>query len=398
MAFALFTTLITTGALLLMLALPTFPDGLTIPIVMFLGMLGAGGLGGFFRAPPARAELALLAPWLLGLGLGLMVGLVRGNPLGQALEDALPYFLFALGLCAGRGASRPVWLLLAVLFVCLCDAFQSLWLMPSYDISRYRSTFNFFKVITGHLLVGIYCVAFLYRMTTTRRQRALLVGAQVLLVLAVIATVSRGMVLGLMLGVLSAIYVRRPARGVMVAGAMALLGVVFATTAMDLGAQYLRFGNVATVDGRVREIGMCLEYFVAMPMFGAGLGAQFVVDGFVVSYVHNMLAYHLWKFGVVGSALFVLPIAAMARQALRVPSPYRSTVIGGAVSVLVYLVTAASYKSYFLVPMVGVVVGASLRITLPGSGTGAGKGTGAQAARGAAALLPAAKAPSVGRA
>ncbi len=383
-----FTTLITTGALLLMLALPTFPDGLTIPIVGFLAMLGAGGVGGFFRAPPARAELALLAPWLLALGLGLMVGLVRGNSLGQALEDALPYFLFALGLCAGRGASRPVWLLLATLFVCLCDAFQSLWLMPSFDISRYRSTYNFFKVITGHLLVGIYCAAFLYRMARTRRQRGLLVASQVLLLLAVIATVSRGMVLGLVLGLLAAIYVRRPTRAVMVAVAMAVLGGVFATTALDLGAQYLRFGNVATVDGRVREIGLCLEYFAEMPMFGAGLGAQFVVDGFVVSYVHNMLAYHLWKFGVAGSTLFALPILAMARQALRVPLPYRSTVVGGAVSVLVYLVTAASYKSYFLVPMVGVVVGASLRIVLPGAGKGAAT----------PALLPAEKAPSVGRA
>lgn len=383
-----FTTLITTGALLLMLALPTFPDGLTIPIVGFLAMLGAGGLGGFFRAPPARAELALLAPWLVALGLGLMVGLVRGNSLGQALEDALPYFLFAFGLCAGRGASRPVWLLLATLLVCLCDAFQSLWLMPSFDISRYRSTYNFFKVITGHLLVGIYCAAFLYRMTSTRRQRGLLVAAQVLLVLAVIATVSRGMVLGLVMGLLAAVYVRRPTRAVMVAVVMVVLGGVFATTALDLGAQYLRLGNVATVDGRVREIGLCLEYFAEMPMFGAGLGAQFVVDGFVVSYVHNMLAYHLWKFGVVGSTLFALPILAMARQALRVPLPYRSTVVGGAVSVLVYLVTAASYKSYFLVPMVGVVVGASLRIVLPGAVKGAAT----------PALLPAEKAPSVGRA
>ena len=383
-----FTTLITTGALLLMLALPTFPDGLTIPIVAFLAMLGAGGLGGFFRAPPARAELALLAPWLVALGLGLMVGQVRGNTLGQALEDALPYFLFAFGLCAGRGASRPVWLLLATLLVCLCDAFQSLWLMPSFDISRYRSTYNFFKVITGHLLVGIYCAAFLYRMTSTRRQRGLLVAAQVLLVLAVIATVSRGMVLGLVMGLLAAVYVRRPTRAVMVAVVMVVLGGVFATTALDLGAQYLRLGNVATVDGRVREIGLCLEYFAEMPMFGAGLGAQFVVDGFVVSYVHNMLAYHLWKFGVVGSTLFALPILAMARQALRVPLPYRSTVVGGAVSVLVYLVTAASYKSYFLVPMVGVVVGASLRIVLPGAGKGAAT----------PALLPAEKAPSVGRA
>ena len=33
-----------------------------------------------------------------------------------------------------------------------------------------------------------------------------------------------------------------------------------------------------------------------------------------------------------------------------------------ALSVAVYLVTCASYKTYFLVPMVGVVAGASLTI------------------------------------
>ena len=368
------TTVIATAALLLMLILPTFPDGLTIPIVAFLGLIGLAGLGGFLRSPAARAELALLAPWLLALAIGLMVGLVRGNPLSQALEDALPYFLFALGLCAGRGAARPTWLLAATLLVCSIDALQSLVLMPSFDLSRYRSTYNFFKVITGHLLVGIYCAALLYRLSTQRYQRGVLIAAQVLLYLAVIATVSRGMVLGLVLGLLCALYVRRPARGVMVAAGLGVLGVVFAATALDLGAQYLRFGNVATVDGRVREIGLCLEYFTQMPLLGAGLGAQFVVDGFVVSYVHNMLAYHLWKFGVLGSALYVLPLLAMARQALRVPGPLRSTVIGGAVSVLVYLVTAASYKSYFLVPMVGLVVGASLRIGLPGSGEGPAAG------------------------
>lgn len=361
---SVFTTLLAAAGLLLMLALPTFPDGLTIPIVAFLGLIVLAGLGGFLRSGAARGQLAQLAPWVPALGLGLMIGLLRGNSLGQALEDALPYFLFAFGLCIGRGAARPAWLLAAILFVCLCDALQSLILMPSWDISRYRSTYNFFKVITGHLLVGIYCAAFLYRMTTQRWQRGALIAGQILLGLAVIATVSRGMVLGLVLGLLAALYVRRPARGLLVAGALGVLGVVFAATALDLGAQYLRLGNVATVDGRVREIALCLEYFSEMPVFGAGLGAQFVVDGFIVSYVHNMLAYHLWKFGLAGSALFVLPLFALARQALRLPAPWRSTVIGGAVSVLVYLVTAASYKSYFLVPMVGVVVGASLQISL----------------------------------
>jgi hypothetical protein len=167
------------------------------------------------------------------------------------------------------------------------------------------------------------------------------------------------------LGLLTALYVRRPARGLIVGGIGALLVLLFTASAFDFGAQYLRLGNVATVDGRVREIGLCLEYFVRMPVFGAGLGAEFVVDGFVVSYVHNMLAYHLWKFGLVGSALFAMPVWALARQALRREGPLRATILGGAVSMLVYLVTAAAYKSYFLVPMLGMTIGASLRLTLP---------------------------------
>jgi len=360
-----FTTLLAAAAMLLTLALPTFPDGLTIPIVGFLGLVGLAGLGGFVRAGAARAELALLAPWVVALALGLMVGLVRGNPLSQALEDALPYVLFALGLCAGRGAARPSLLLGVILLVCVVDGVISLLLMPSFDLGRVRSTFNYFKVIAGHLLVGVYCAAFLHRQARGRLQRGLLAAALAALVLAIVATVSRGMVLGLVLGLLTALHVRRPAYGLLVGGAGALLVLLFTASAFDLGAQYLRLGNQATVDGRVREIGLCLEYFVRMPVFGAGLGAEFVVDGFVVSYVHNMLAYHLWKFGLVGSALFAMPVWGLARQALRLTGPLRATILGGAVSMLVYLVTAAAYKSYFLVPMLGMTIGASLRMALP---------------------------------
>jgi len=32
---------------------------------------------------------------------------------------------------------------------------------------------------------------------------------------------------------------------------------------------------------------------------------------------------------------------------------------------LVYMVTAASYKNYIVVPMIGLVVGAALRLCLP---------------------------------
>jgi hypothetical protein len=359
------TTLFAVVAMLLTLALPTFPEGLTIAILGFLGLVGLAGFGGFFRSAAARKELALLSPWLVALGLGLMVGIVRGNPMGQALEDALCYMLFVLGLCAGRGASRPTWLLWVVLAVCVIDVAISLVRMPSYDLSRYRSTYLHFKVILGHPLVGLFCAALLRHLARGRLQRGALTAVIAFLALGVVATVSRGMVLGMVLGVLTWLYVRKPARGFIYGAIAAVLVAAFAATLFELGQQYLRLGNQATVDGRVREIGECLAYFARMPVFGAGLGAEFVIDGFVVSYVHNMLAYHLWKFGLVGSALFALPLIGLARQALRIDRETRALVFAGAAMSLVYMVTAASYKNYIVVPMIGLTVGAAFRMTLP---------------------------------
>lgn len=362
----MFTTFFAVAAMALTLALPTFPDGLTIPITMFLGLVGLAGLGGFLRSKSARTQLALLVPWVVALVLGLAVGTIRGNPLAQAVEDALPYVLFTLGLCAGRAVSRPQWVLWVVLAVCVLDGVISLVRLPSWDIGHVRSTYNHFKVIAGHLLVGVYCAAFLARLSQSRVARALCAASMAILLLSVVATASRGMLLGLALGLITALYMRRPARGILFTGAAIVVGVVFATALMDLGVQYLRLGNQGTVDSRVDEIGECLDAFRRMPVFGAGLGAEFIIDGRYVSYVHNMLAYHLWKFGLIGSTLFALPVLSLARQALRTAPLLRATIFGGAVSVLVYVVTAASYKSYFLVPMVGMVVGASLQLTLPG--------------------------------
>lgn len=359
------TTLFAVVAMLMTLVLPTFPEGLTIPIVGFLGLLGLAGFGGFLRSGAARKELALLSPWVAALGLGLMVGMIRGNPMGQALEDALCYILFVLGLAAGRGSSRPTWILWAIIAVCVVDAAISLMRMQTFDLSRDRSTYLYFKVILGHPLVGIFCAALLRHRATGKWMRRLLAGIAVFLVLGVIATVSRGQILGMALGGLTWLYVRKPARGLIIGAVAAVLVAAFAATLFELGQQYLRLGNQATVDGRVREIAECLAYFARMPVFGAGLGAEFVIDGFVVSYVHNMLAYHLWKFGLVGSAVFALPILGLARQALRIDRETRALVLAGAVMSLVYMVTAASYKNYIVVPMIAVTVGATLRMTLP---------------------------------
>ena len=358
------TTLIAAAAMLLTLALPTFPDGLSLPILAFLAMVGLAGVGGALRSHAARVQLVFFLPWAAALLIALFVALLRGNPLVQALEDALPYLLFVLGITAGRGASRPKVILGSILAVALIDAAVSLWRMPSFDLRVVRSTYTSYKVIAGHLLVGITIAALLRLLTpaTRRLRRGLLAAALALLVLAVIATVSRGMMLGLAIGLVAALYLRRPVRGLSLSLFALMVGAVFAGTFWELGEEYLRLGSSSTVDGRVREINTCLEEFLATPGLGRGLGAEIVVDGFYVSYVHNLVAYHLWKFGMVGSGLLTIPFVPLVRAALRSPALIRPTIVGGALSVGLYLVTAASYKSYFLVPMVGLAVGAILTL------------------------------------
>ena len=357
------TTIFAAAAMLLTLGLPIFPDGLSLPIAVFLALCAASGLGGLVRSSEARAALVLFLPWVAALLGAALVGVLRGNEPVQAIEDALPYVLFVLGLVAGRGAALPQALLGVILAVCVIDGVTSLALMPSFDLRSMRSTYNFHKVIAGHLLLGVYAAALLRRLAPRRRLRRGALGAAIaLLGVAVVATVSRGMGLGLAIGWFAATYLRRPSRGLAIGLVAALAGTIFAAAALEFGESYLRLGSSGTIDGRVREIEGCLEEFGRMPLFGAGLGAEIVVDGFYVSYVHNMIAYHLWKFGLVGSGLLSLPFAALLRQAWRAPAALRPTLIGGALSVAVYLVTCASYKTYFLVPMVGLVAGASLTI------------------------------------
>ncbi|HEY8375659.1 MAG TPA: O-antigen ligase family protein [Nannocystis sp.] len=378
----MFTTFFAATATVLTLVLPTLPQGLTIPITMYLGLVALAGFGGFLRSAAARAQLTLLVPWMVALVLGLAVGTFRGNHMVQALEDALPYLLFALGLCAGRAARMPLILPAAALLVALVDGVGSLLRMESWDFSRYRSVYNYIKLVVGHALVGLFCAEFLRHFARGRLLRRLCSFSRAFLVVVVVATVSRGMVLGMVLGWLTSLGVRKPRRAALVVLAGVLAVLMFATVLADLGTQYLRFGQQATVDGRVVEIEECLRTFADYPIFGAGLGAEIVVYGRHVSYVHNMVAYHLWKFGLVGSALFALPIVSLARQALRAPLHLRATILCGAVSVLVYLVTAASYKSYILVPMVGFVVGAALQVALPRKSVAPGRGAPVPEARG----------------
>jgi len=356
------TTLAVVAGLLLTLALPIYPEGLEPSILAFLGLAALAGTFGLAQRS-ARYELAIMAPWAAAILLGILVGSIHNGESQQAVEDALPYALFVLGLVAGRGIGSPRLALRIGLWVCIADTIVSLVLMESFAPGM-RSTFTYFKITAGLPLVGLYLAAVLRETASgPARQRGhwLLHAAIVLVLVAgILFSVSRGMLLGWLLGLAVATYVRKPSQALL-AVTLVLLGMLLWSSAFaEFGAEYLRLGQEETITGRFREVESAWEGFVASPMFGEGLGALVEVDGFRKAFVHNMAAYHLWKFGLVGCVLLALPLVAISRELRRHPRRLRALAIGAASGVLGYLVTCAAYKTYYLVWIYGVVIGASL--------------------------------------
>lgn len=357
MEHGMLATLAVLCGLALTLALPIYPDGVTPMIGLFLGLCVVGGIAGQVRRP-ARQLFVLLLPWGFALLLAFLIGGLRGAAPRQALEDVLPYALFAGGLWAGRGASNPRKVLQVALAVCLADTLVSLWRMPSFEPGM-RSTYFYFKITAGLPIVGLYIVGLFYA-TARRRRLVFSVVLATILCLGIVMSVSRGMIIASVFGLVVAAHVRKPSLLWLFGIAVAFVVVVYASTLADVGERYFRLGQASTVDGRFREIRAALGAFAEHPLFGSGLGTNLEVDGVPVAYVHNVLAYHLWKFGLFGCAALALPLLAMGQSLWRANIATRAVCLGCVAAVGAYLATSAAFKTYYLVWIYGVVAGAGL--------------------------------------
>lgn len=359
----LITTFATAVALGMTVVLPIYPEGIDPTIAAFLGICAIAGMFGLGDRK-ARYELAIMAPWGVAVLLGILVGSIHHGESQQAVEDALPYALFVLGLVAGRGVGHPRMVLQIALFACVIDSVVSMWLMESFA-PGVRSTYTYYKITAGLPLVGIY-LAGLLRETRPpgdrKRTRAWLVHALLVAVMVagIVFSVTRGMLLGWFIGIVVASYVRKPSHALMGLTVLLVGLLIYSSAVAELGTEYLRLGQESTIEGRFREVEEAWEGFVAAPMFGQGLGATIDVDGFHKAFVHNMAAYQLWKFGLVGNALMVVPLFALVREVGPAARRLRALALGGGASMLAYLVTCAAYKTYYLVWVLGAVVGASL--------------------------------------
>lgn len=357
------TTLATLLALASTLVLPIYPEGIDPTILAFLGLTGLAALFGLVDRA-ARRELAMMAPWALAALIGVLVGSLHHGEALQAVEDTLPYALFVMGLVAGRGAGAPRRILVVGLWVCVIDSAISLWLMDSFA-PGVRSTFTYHKITAGLPLVGLYLAAVLRDTPEPDGRRhpwrwLWHAGFVLILVLGMLFSITRGMLLGALLMTAISGYVRRPSQALLFS-VVALLGLLAWSSAFaEFGVEYLRLGQEGTITGRFREVEVAWQGFVDAPLFGQGLGALADVDGFKKAFVHNMAAYHLWKFGLVGSTLLVLPLVAIARELRPYKRSLRAYAIGAGAGIAAYLVTCAAYKTYYLVWIYGAIIGASL--------------------------------------
>lgn len=359
----LITTFATAVALGMTVVLPIYPEGIDPMIAAFLGICAVAGMFGLGDRN-ARYELAIMAPWGVAVLLGILVGSIHHGESQQAVEDALPYALFVLGLVAGRGVGHPRMVLQIALLACVIDSVVSLWLMESFE-PGVRSTYTYYKITAGLPLVGIYLAGLLRETPPTgdrKPTRAWMVHAALVMVMVagIVFSVTRGMLLGWFIGIVVASYVRKPSHALMGLTVVLVGLLIYSSAVAELGTEYLRLGQESTIEGRFREVEEAWEGFVAAPMFGQGLGATIDVDGFHKAFVHNMAAYQLWKFGLVGNALMVVPLFALVREVGPARRRLRALALGGGASMLAYLVTCAAYKTYYLVWVLGAVVGVSL--------------------------------------
>jgi hypothetical protein len=357
------TSAIVIFGVLLTLVLPIYPQGIEPLIAVFMALAAAGALMGLMRRA-ARRELMVLSPWLFALLLATLVGGVRQGDSQQATEDSLPYFLFMMGMVAGRAAARPRAILVATLLACVGDSLVSLYMMPSFEAGM-RSTYNYFKITAGLPLVGLYLSTLLRHTDPEGRRpslpsRPLHLLAYAILLVGLFASVSRGMILGFFIGLIITAYIRRPSQVLLVSLVVCLGLLAWSSVFLEVGETYLRLGASGTIEGRFDEIETAWATFLRFPLLGAGLGATFNVEGFHKAFVHNMAAYHLWKFGLLGSAILAMPLFIVARQLGRASRTERAIALGGALSCIAYLVTCAAYKTYYLVWTYGVVAGATL--------------------------------------
>jgi O-antigen ligase len=355
---------------------------------------------------PPREMLPGIAVWLAACAMGVVVGLVSGNPLknlGIELEGALwPLLGFAMMQAYGR--RHAVYAAAGLFAIGLVHTGFGLTML---QIEQHRLGGIYFTTVTGIVAVMLWTAAIL---APTRRVRWLCLLGMIPMLAHLLFSFTRGYWFGAIAGLATAtilgwrslgrfqpeVRARRLLLVPSFAGVAAItvaLSIVYFGSGKLLDAVGGRFSSSfstevggATMSNVIRlaEYDKAIGAALKSPVIGRGLGYAFVVREPITNklreqwFVHNYYLLLWLTLGVVGLAAFGYLIARQVRAALRVAREDASwtaraaaiTAVAVTVQVLVILTTNYSLADVTTASVFGYVWGLFWAIRADESGAG----------------------------
>ena len=304
----------------------------------------------------------------------LLYSIGLGNDPYETVRSVIPFIWYAgaglVLLIASRRSQR--YFMMAVLFYGLATAIQIVPFLLHYGsnaLSSARFTSYSVNSHTPIILISIPLCFFLIKPRPARWASLLLLAA------AIILTKSKGqIIISVFLVPLSVLYLGdRTDRWGLVALAVALFFVLLSVHQHQVMSS-LRLSpsgfQGATTLHRLAEIKCSANVFMRYPLLGAGAGEMFSfyspVTHTVVNqnYVHNIIAYLLSKHGLIGVALYLLPIVYAFRRFNR-GGIVSKTVALSVMGFLAYGLVSASFKSI----QANIFLGGLLAVAMSGKET-----------------------------
>jgi hypothetical protein len=373
LALALLASVVLPEKILTLLILPgglRLPEGLLIAAIGFalIDLVHDRGL----RVRPSGADLPVLV-FLAVAVLSALIGVLHGNLTTVILRDLrfpLYYgvFFLVVQFVDGRTAMRGLLMILIVGGLAVSGEYV-LEFLGAIDLSM-GSRFVRVARLEGVVLpVALLFVVNQFVHAPERYGRPILGAAFLLLSLAFVLTVGRGMWVAFGVGLIASVALwhrgrpkeqRQTGRAVLIVAALLIgltgsvllfqraTGAAVGAHALERSRTFVDFARDVHVLGRLSSYLTTLEAVVRHPLLGSGQGATLWFLGFNQEQnrfesteawtVDNLYLALTWKMGLVGLAAFIwlgVRIARLAIQTFRAaPDPETRAFAGGAVATL----------------------------------------------------------------
>ena len=319
-------------------------------------------------------------------------GISRGTPISDVVRGILPFTWFCYIVIITQALQQKQ-IENMIRLIGWISIFYALRIITYYMVYVFghpyqRVTFHLIKATSMIPMVGSLILGFFY-IRKKNKNKKYLFGTLVCFI-AVMLTETKSMLMALVggwivLGICVVIYVRKKGvdkkklvRKVLIVECCLLACMVILMAGTNLGKRWKTMvsisdnngsieGNeaeepekIVTVDEgsvsvRIIELKMAVKSFINSPIFGQGIGYRWQADGLdyggPVLYMHNILAYILMDFGILGAAYIIIILVAIIRMNAKMLKKSNGKIEDGGVFLLSFSVIAMAfvYANFFAV-------------------------------------------------